>query len=1102
MAIKKTQLYSILWESCNILRGSMDASQYKNYVLTMLFLKYISDKVKSDSDIYFDLPEGCSFDDIIALKGKPNIGEEIQKKLHAIARANPRLDHIINEADFDDSAKLGSGKAKVDTLTSLISVFQKEFLDFSKNRAGDDDLIGDAYEYLMKNFAAESGKKKGQFYTPAEVSRLMARIIGIHKDKRPQISIYDPTCGSGSLLLRAKAEANVGVAIFGQELDGTTRGMAVMNMFLHGVDDPELEVGDTIEKPFFKNGNQLETFNYVVANPPFSQKGWIKGEIKTNDTYGRWGDSDNLPPIPPVGYEDYAFLLHIIKSLNSQGRGACILPNGVLFRGNEEEAVRRKIIEKRYIRGIISLPPNLFFGTGIPACIIIIDKAKTSTSKGIFMIDASTGFAKDGAKNRLREQDIRRVSDAWETLERLDANGQLSETEELIPHFARFVPYTEITNERNDCNLNVSRYITPVDTEIQQDLFAHLNLNGGLPVKDIDEGLSYLWHHCPSLKDELFAPLQKGYYSLAVDRKDIPNVIAFNTEFRKLSGFFSDTVEEWYKLVSRQMFALAPDCQPKKLIADWSESLLETLVEVDGLVDEYDVYDILLNYWNTSMQDDCYLISREGWVAELSCEQLTTDKKSKEVKFVAKKNPTFRDYTCDLLPVDIVVSRFFKKENEDVNRAEELVAQLKSEIEHLEEEYPEDLNDSLKDIKIKYQAATTPKPQYKEMEVLEEYLKIAGSNSIAKKQREELKVSHKKIFDKLAKIDKNTVKSRVALIKQYAELPEDTISIFKEYIELNNQLTVAKADLKQKITILTDLVVAKYPKLTESEIKDMVINDKWHTAIVGGAIDTAFSVSIDIEQQVIDLVDRYARRLSDIEESVRMLEKRVTDHLVKMSKGTLSELEYKKSELGLIPTDWETTSIESLISSMNDGPFGTKLKQEHYTSKREARIIQLGNIGDDGWNDSNIKYTTFEYAKTLSNYIVNPGEVLIAKMMPAGRAIICPSHEACFVQGSDAIRAKFKDEVNPLYFVYGTKSQEYLKLIGENTQGSTRQRIAITKYRSLPFILPPSDEQELIAEALHDIENLLRELQAKRDKYSAIRQGMMQQLLTGKIRLI
>lgn len=882
MAIKKTQLYSILWESCNILRGSMDASQYKNYVLTMLFLKYISDKVKSDNDIYFDLPEGCSFEDIVALKGKPNIGEEIQKKLHLIARANPRLDHIINEADFDDSTKLGSGKAKVDTLTSLISVFQRDFLDFSKNRAGDDDLIGDAYEYLMKNFAAESGKKKGQFYTPAEVSRLMARIIGIHKDKRPQISIYDPTCGSGSLLLRAKAEANVGVAIFGQELDGATRGMAVMNMFLHGVDDPELEVGDTIEKPFFKNGNQLDTFNYVVANPPFSQKGWIKGEIKTNDTYGRWGDSDNLPPIPPVGYEDYAFLLHIIKSLNSQGRGACILPNGVLFRGNEEEAVRRKIIEKRYIRGIISLPPNLFFGTGIPACIIIIDKAKTSTSKGIFMIDARAGFARDGAKNRLREQDIRRVFDAWEKLELLDANGQLSDTEELIPNFARFVPYTEITNERNDCNLNVSRYISPVDTEIQQDLFAHLKLNGGLPTRDIEEGLAYLWCHCPSLKDELFTLLQPGYYTLAIERKNIPNTIAFNKEFRTINGFFSAAVEEWYKLVSRQMFTLASGCQPKKLIGDWSESLLETLAEVDGLVDKYDVYDILLNYWNTSMQDDCYLISRDGWVVELSCEQLTTDKKSKEVKFMTKKNPTFRDYACDLLPVYIVVNRFFKKESDEVNRAEELVAQLKSEIEQLEEEYPEELNETVGEITSRYFYAVCLKPINGEKEVLESYLSITDKGKIGKEKKEAVVAAYPQIFKRLDNLNQTTIKYRLREVANYAPLPEETIALYSQYITLNRKLTEAKADVKEKIAKLTKLVVAKYPSLTESEIKDMVINDKWRTAIVGGAIDTAFSVSIDIEKQVIDLVDRYARRLSDIDASVRNLENCVNNHLAKM----------------------------------------------------------------------------------------------------------------------------------------------------------------------------------------------------------------------------
>lgn len=825
MAIKKTQLYSILWESCNILRGSMDASQYKNYVLTMLFLKYISDKVKSDADLYFELPEDCSFDDIVALKHNANIGEEIQKRLHLIAKANPDLDNIINEADFDDSSKLGSGKSKVDTLSNLISVFQKDFLDFSSNRAGDDDIIGDAYEYLMKNFAAESGKKKGQFYTPAEVSRLMAQILGIHQDDRKQISIYDPTCGSGSLLLRAKAEAKTkdGVSIYGQELDSATRGMAVMNMYLHGVDDAVIQVGDTIEKPFFKDGpTELMKFDYAVANPPFSQKGWIKGEVKINDTYGRWGTDDTLPPIPPVGYEDYAFLLHLIKSLKSQGRAACILPNGVLFRGNEEEKVRRKLIERRIIRGIISLPPNLFFGTGIPACIIIIDKAKALTSKGIFMIDAREGFVKDGAKNRLREQDIRRIFDTWQTLDALVTNGHLDDSEELFPHFARFVPYTEITNERNDCNLNVSRYISPRDTEVQHDLYAHLRLNGGLPAKDVDEGFAYVWRHCPTLKGELFAPLAPGYYSLAVDRKDIGEAIAFNKEFRTLNGFFSNAIEEWFNLIKPQLLALAPGCNPKELIADWSEALLETLGEVDGMADAYNVYDLLMNYWHSTMQDDCYLISRDGWKAELSSEKLATDKKTKEVHFIAKKNPTFRDYTCDLLPVDIVIARYFKDEHDAVLKAEERVATLNSEIEQMEEEYPDTLDDTAAGLK-----------------------------------------------KTLKNLEKNA--------------PDDEdITVIREYFSLSDQLKEAKKLAKVAVDMLTALVVKKYPELSENEIKDMVVNDKWHTFIVGQAIDEAMRVTFTIEEQVAALADRYARRLSDIDTSVRSLEDRVNSHLAKM----------------------------------------------------------------------------------------------------------------------------------------------------------------------------------------------------------------------------
>lgn len=415
MAIKKSQLYTKLWQACDELRGGMDASQYKDYVLVVLFIKYISDRAKNgDADLYIDLPEGCTFDDLVALKGKPDIGEKMNVILARIGEANEQLADTITNADFADEQKLGKGKDLVETVSNLIGVFQDKDLDLSNNRAADDDLIGDAYEYLMKNFATQSGKSKGQFYTPGEVSRVMARVVNIAEDKRPMISIYDMTCGSGSLLIRAAAESERkmdSIAIEGQEKDLATIGMAKMSMVIHGIDDAELKHGNTISDPQHKvDDTHLKTFDYGFANPPFSVKGWMKG-AQANDPFGRWGVGDNVAPVPPPKCGDYAFLLHMITSLKSGGKGAIILPHGVLFRGNAEGEIRKFIVGKHIIAGIIGLPANLFFGTGIPACIIILDKGGALTSKGIFMIDAKEGFAKDGAKNRLRECDIRRIVD-------------------------------------------------------------------------------------------------------------------------------------------------------------------------------------------------------------------------------------------------------------------------------------------------------------------------------------------------------------------------------------------------------------------------------------------------------------------------------------------------------------------------------------------------------------------------------------------------------------------------------------------------------------------------------------------------------------------
>ena len=687
MAIKKSQLYSKLWEACDELRGGMDASQYKDYVLVVLFIKYLSDKKKSgDKSLLIELPKGCSFDDLVLLKGSKDIGEKMNIILGRIAEAND-LEGVVNNADFADETKLGKGKDLVDTVSGLIGVFQDEDLDFSNNRAADDDLIGDAYEYLMKNFATQSGKSKGQFYTPAEVSRVMAKVIGIGDDKRRMISIYDPTCGSGSLLLRAAAEAKGGVAIQGQEKDVATIGMARMSMVVHGVDDPDLRHGDTLTDPLHKrNDRELCTFDYVVANPPFSVKSWLKGASE-EDPFGRWGHGEGVAPVPPPKCGDYAFLLHILKSMKPSGRAAVILPHGVLFRGNAEAEIRKYIVRRHWIKGIIGLPPNLFFGTGIPACVIVLDKEGAAASKGIFMIDAKDGFAKDGAKNRLRESDVRRIVDVWNAGEN-------------VPHYAQFVKYADI--EANDYNLNIPRYVAPADKEVKQDLSAHLN--GGIPA---EEAARY-----PAC---LFKPLRKGFVKLALPQEDIVEELREGDEMAGQIAAFESACAGWFGDFTRKALGLKRGAEPKKIVAEWGEELLRARKSAEppavgspaascaalrqpalpsagshqpalfcavlrqparGLVTPYALYEHLMNYWAETMQDDCYLICRDGWQARL-------------VK-PKKKSYGWRDLQCDLLPPEVVAKgRCAKTYESYLKRVEELEG-LESQFAELTEGLGED----------------------------------------------------------------------------------------------------------------------------------------------------------------------------------------------------------------------------------------------------------------------------------------------------------------------------------------------------------------------------------------------------------------------------
>jgi len=704
VAIKKSDLYSSLWESCDALRGSMDASQYKDYVLVMLFIKYVSDKAGSNP-YESRVPDGATFTDMVALKGNREIGDLINTNI-----ISPLRDaYGIQLTDFNDTNKLGSGKELVDRLTNLIATFENKDLDFASNRAANDDLLGDAYEYLMRNFATESGKSKGQFYTPSEVSRIMAQVLGVAEaNTSPDMTVYDPTCGSGSLLLKVADAATTGLTLYGQEMDNQTAGLARMNMVLHDNDIATIESGNsTLATPKFKDGEQLKTFDYVVANPPFSDKRWTTGCSPDDDPYERFSFGR-----PPDKQGDYAYLLHIVRSLKSTGKAACILPHGVLFRGNAEAGIRENLIRSGIFEGIIGLPANLFYGTGIPACIIVLNKKDTQARRGIYMVDASKAFIKDGNKNRLRERDIHRIVDAWKGKEEIDK-------------YARMVGMNEIV--ANDYNLNLPRYINTAEAEDTQDIEAHLK--GGIPSADVD-AMSDYWAECPGLRAALFADNRTGYQDLAVTAEAIRDTIADNDEVKAFNAALAQHFDAWQAIIEPQMRALASGLNPKQVIADWSEELLAHY-EGRALIDPYGIYQHMRDYWSEVLEDDLYQIAADGWVAE-TYRIIEKNQKGKEVD---------KGWACDLLPKHLLVARFYAEEQEEIDALAAKIETAAAEKTALEEEHGGEgavfgdldkvnqkaVKELVKELKLDGDAA-------EELQIAEQWLRLAADEAAAKKQ--------------------------------------------------------------------------------------------------------------------------------------------------------------------------------------------------------------------------------------------------------------------------------------------------------------------------------------------------------------------------------
>ena len=774
MAIKKSELYSSLWASCDALRGGMDASQYKNYVLTLLFVKYVSDKYANRKNSLIEVPEGASFEDMIALKGKPDIGDRINKEILRPLFAANGLEGAMELVDFNDDEKLGSGKEKVDRLSDLVSIFENPALNFKHNRAEDDDILGDAYEYLMRHFATESGKSKGQFYTPAEVSRVMAKIIDVDKADRPSYSVYDPTCGSGSLLLKVAEETKHGLTIYGQEKDIATKGLAIMNMWLHGYPEATIAGKNTIANPQFKEpGGTLKRFDYCVANPPFSLKNWSNGIVPMDDEFNRFIGYGE----PPAKNGDYAFLLHIIASLKSTGKAAIILPHGVLFRGNAEATIRESILKRKLIKGIIGLPANLFYGTGIPACIIVIDKEDAEQREGIFMIDASKGYKKDGNKNRLREQDIHKIVDVF--------NSQWE-----LEKYARFVPFAEI--EKNEYNLNIPRYIDTQEEEDIQDLNAHLN--GGIPNRDID-ALKEYWDVYPNLREALFAPLREGYQQLQVQPSDIKDTIFEHSEFKTYSQQLNQLFEDWKSEVYDTLSGITESTSPKVFIHTIAEAILQQYSN-RPLIIRYDIYQHLLDYWNEIMKDDLYLIIEDGWEAKVT-RIIEKKKNGKEVD---------KGWTCELIPKQLVIHRFLAEAQAAIQDLEAELEGIQSQISEYEEEHGGDegiLSEASNDKgKISKTAAS-------------KYLKEIRHDPEEQEARtllNELLL----LFDREAKL-KKTIKQK------QTELDEATLAQFHQLSQEEVQtlviedkwLTAIRADIQSEIDGISQRLTGRIKELAE-----------------------------------------------------------------------------------------------------------------------------------------------------------------------------------------------------------------------------------------------------------------------------------------------
>ena len=584
-----------------------------------------------------------------------------------------------------------------------------------------------------------------------------------------------------------------------------------MNMVLHGNATAVIKQGDTITSPQFLRGSELQTFDYLVANPPFSVKSWTNGlenEYGRFDGYGR----------PPEKNGDYAFLLHMIKSLKSTGKGAVILPHGVLFRGNAEATIRKELIKRGYIKGIIGLPPNLFYGTGIPACIIVLDKENAQARTGVFMIDASKGFAKDGNKNRLRPRDMHQIIDTFVS-------------QKAVPRYARMVPVSEIADGRNDYNLNIPRYIDNSEPEDIQDLHAHLK--GGIPNRDLD-ALQLYWNAFPSLRSALFKPLRDGYSELAVVKAHTSSTVTGSAEYEAIVTSTNGIVKHWWNTHADLLVDIKPTTRPAELIAELGETLLHAY-RSRPLIDEYGVYEQLMSYWSDVMHDDVALIMSEGWDGAARPRKTIENKErklSEAPDLVVGPGRSAAKWKMDLIPPALIVDRYFAKDKAELDS---LVAMAEAASQAVEEFVEEN----------------------------------SGEEGLLADAMED------------EKITKALASARLRVVKREEPHGHEAKAL-AELIAPYDAEAAAKRAAKDAQAELDEATLKQYAKLSTADVQSLVIDDKWGGRMRSGVNAEVGALIKRLVDRLNVLCERYERTLGDLDAKAEALSVKVRAHLAAM----------------------------------------------------------------------------------------------------------------------------------------------------------------------------------------------------------------------------